>query len=77
MNVNIGAQTNQKLPYVQAVEEIAEIVVKYELKPFLWFKAGFYLSGYGQRFDYCLSVLKELSSRVRTCVCDTHQYLCR
>jgi hypothetical protein len=68
MRVKIGAQQNHHLPYVRAVDKLAEIAIKYELTPWMWSKIGFYLSGYAREFNRSLNVLTTFSSQVRAII---------
>jgi hypothetical protein len=79
MGTSINAQQNHQSDYVIAVQDMNNIVFKFEFQrkphlfnfisrynrmPWLWIKPIFYLLGYGYRYDQCLALLTDFTRNV-------------
>lgn len=64
MGVNINSQGNEHSPYVQALYEVVEMVMRRVSRPWLWYDFTFYLTEDGKRFVKARDIMHKFTTGV-------------
>lgn len=64
MGININCQRNEHSPYVQALYEVGEMVMRRISRPWLWYDCIFYLTEDGKRFIKARDTMHKFTAEV-------------